>query len=192
LGEPGCHEGDRSGLAGTPLGNYAAAVRFFGETLDLEVAFDAGNTVELAAGNGDRIQLPGPGHRSFEFYRSHGDSTVPLLEVDHLDQARPSGPAAAPSYSAGRSQTAPGPGSPSGRPAGTSTAWAPAWRSWQARRLWSNALDMRQIRMFTPKRGAEHTGQANRALGHNRAVSHTKPRDKRAPTRPICVEMPLR
>ena len=45
-----------------------------------------------------------------------------------------------------RSQTAPGPGSPSGRPTGTSTAWAPAWRSWQARRLWSNALDMRQKR----------------------------------------------
>jgi hypothetical protein len=30
-------------------------VRFFGETLGLEVAFDEGNTVELAAGNGDRI-----------------------------------------------------------------------------------------------------------------------------------------
>jgi hypothetical protein len=66
--------------------------------------------VELTAGNGDRIQLFGPGHRSFEFYRSHGDSIVPLLEVDDLDQARPSWPAAAPSYSASRSQTAPGPG----------------------------------------------------------------------------------
>ena len=102
--------------------------------------------MELTAGNGDRIQLFGPGHRYFEFYRSHGDSTVPLLEVDDLDQARPSWPAAAPSYSASRSQTAPGPGSPSGRPTGTSTAWAPAWRSWQARRLWSNALDMRHER----------------------------------------------
>ena len=46
--------------------------------------------MELAAGNGDRIQLFGPGHRYFEFYRSHGASTVPLLEVDDLDQARPS------------------------------------------------------------------------------------------------------
>ena len=35
-------------------------------------------------------------------------------------------PAAAPSYLASRSQTAPGPGSPSGRPTGTSTARAPA------------------------------------------------------------------
>ena len=68
-----------------------------------------GNTVELTAGNGDRMQLFGPGHRSFEFYRSHDDSTVSLLEVDDLDQARPSWPAAAPSYSASRSQTAPGP-----------------------------------------------------------------------------------
>jgi len=127
-------------------------VRFFGETLGMEVAFDAGNTVELTAGNGDRIQLFGPGRRYFEFYRSHGDSIVPLLEVDDLDQATPSWPAAAPSYSAGRSQTAPRPGSPSGRPTGTSTAWAPAWHSWQARRLWANALDMRQKRTLTPQR----------------------------------------
>jgi hypothetical protein len=90
---------------GMPAGAYAAAVRFFGETLGLEVAFDAGNTVELAAGNGDRIQLFGPGHRSFESYRSHGASTIPLLEADDLDQARPNWPAAALSCSAGRSQT---------------------------------------------------------------------------------------
>ena len=82
--------------------------------------------MELTAGNGDRIQLFGPGHRYFEFYRSHGDITVLLLEVDDLDQARPNWPAAAPSYSASQSQTAPGPGSPSGRPTGTSTAWPPA------------------------------------------------------------------
>jgi predicted enzyme related to lactoylglutathione lyase len=87
LGEPGCHE--RKGLAwlGIPGGNYAAAVRFFGETLSLDGAFDAGNTVELAAGNGDRIQLFGSGHRYFEFYRSYGARIVPLLEVDDLDQA---------------------------------------------------------------------------------------------------------
>ena len=87
LCEPGCHEGEGSGLAGHPAGDYAAAVRFFGETLGLEVAFDAGNTVELAAGNGYRVQLFGPGHRYFEFCRSLGASIVPLLEVDDLDQA---------------------------------------------------------------------------------------------------------
>ena len=87
LGEPRCHE--RKGLAwpGIPGGDYTAAVRFFGKTLGLDVAFDAGNTVELAAGNGDRIQLFGPGHRYFEFYRSHGARIVPVLEVDDLDQA---------------------------------------------------------------------------------------------------------
>lgn len=73
---------------GIPAGDYAAAVRFFGETLGLEVAFDEGNTVELAAGNGDRIQLFGPGHRYFEFFRGQGARIVPLLEVDDLDQAR--------------------------------------------------------------------------------------------------------
>jgi hypothetical protein len=53
----------------------------------LRWAFDAGNTVELATGNGDKIQLFGPGQRYFEFYRSHGVSIVPLLEVNDLDQA---------------------------------------------------------------------------------------------------------
>lgn len=72
---------------GIPAGAYAAAVLFFGETLGLEVTLDAENIVELAAGNGDRIQLLRPGHRYFEFYRSHGASIVPLLEVDDLDQA---------------------------------------------------------------------------------------------------------
>ena len=73
---------------GIPAGDYAAAVRFFGQTLGLEVAFDEGSTVELAAGNGDRIHLFGPGHRYFQFCRSHGASIIPLLKVDDLDQAR--------------------------------------------------------------------------------------------------------
>jgi hypothetical protein len=51
-----------------------------------------GTPWNLPPGNGDRIQLLGPGHRYFEFYRRHGDSTVPLLDVDDLDQARPSRP----------------------------------------------------------------------------------------------------
>jgi hypothetical protein len=80
----------------------------------------------LATGNGDRIQPLGPSHRYFEFYRSHGAGIVPLLEVDDLDQASAGWPEAA-NRSAGRSQTGPGPDSPSGCPEGTSTAWAPAW-----------------------------------------------------------------
>jgi hypothetical protein len=41
---------------GIPAGAYAAAVRFFAQTLGLEVAFNEGNILELAAGNGDGIQ----------------------------------------------------------------------------------------------------------------------------------------
>ena len=39
---------EREGLVwpGIPAGDFAAAVRFFGETLGLDVAFDAGHTVE--------------------------------------------------------------------------------------------------------------------------------------------------
>ena len=73
----------------------------------------------------------------------HGARIVPLLEVDDLDQASAELARGGAELLGGRSQTAPGPGSPSGCPTGTSTAWAPAWRSWQVRRLWSNALDMR-------------------------------------------------
>jgi hypothetical protein len=87
---------------GIPAGAYAAGIRFFGETLGLEVAFDAGNTVELATGNGDRIQPFGSGHRSFEFYRSHGDSTVPCSRWTTWIGRAPSLPVAALSCSASR------------------------------------------------------------------------------------------
>ena len=60
LGEPGRHEGKGLAWPGIPAGT-TRPIRFFGETLDLEVAFDAENSVELTAGNGDRIQLFGPG-----------------------------------------------------------------------------------------------------------------------------------
>ena len=73
---------------GIPADDYVAAVRFFTQTLGLAVAFDEAGTVELSAENNDRIQLFGPGHRYFEFYRSRGASIVPLFEVDNLDEAR--------------------------------------------------------------------------------------------------------
>jgi predicted enzyme related to lactoylglutathione lyase len=73
---------------GIPADDYASATRFFAETLGMDVAFDEPLTMELSAENDDRIQLFGPGHRYFEFYRSHGARIVPLLEVDNLDEAR--------------------------------------------------------------------------------------------------------
>jgi catechol 2,3-dioxygenase-like lactoylglutathione lyase family enzyme len=72
---------------GIPADDYAAAARFFTQTLGLEVVFDQVGTMELAAENDDRIQLFGPGHRYFEFYRRRGARIVPLFEVDNLDQA---------------------------------------------------------------------------------------------------------
>jgi predicted enzyme related to lactoylglutathione lyase len=73
---------------GIPAGGYAAVVRFFTETLGLEVAFDEAGTTELSAANDDRIQVFGPGHHYFRFYRDRGARIVPLFEVDDLDDAR--------------------------------------------------------------------------------------------------------
>jgi hypothetical protein len=146
LGEPGCHE--RKGLAwlGIPGGDYAAAVRFFGETLGLELAFDTGNTVELAARNGDRIQLFGSATATSSSTATTAPGSSRCWRWTTRIRRAPSWPAVALTCSAGGSQTVPGLGSPSGCPKQTSTGWAPAWRSWQVRRLWSNALDMRQKR----------------------------------------------
>jgi hypothetical protein len=71
---------------GIPAGDYAAAVRFFGETLGPEVAFDEGNTAEPAAGNGNKIQRFGPGHRHVDFRRGQDARLVQTLKVD-LDPA---------------------------------------------------------------------------------------------------------
>jgi predicted enzyme related to lactoylglutathione lyase len=73
---------------GIPAGDYRGATAFFAQTLGLEVAFDEPHTMELSAENDDRIQLFGPGHRYFEFFRAHGARVVPLFEVEDLDQAR--------------------------------------------------------------------------------------------------------
>jgi len=40
---------------GIPADDYAAAVRFFTQTLGLTVAFDEAGTMELSAENDDRI-----------------------------------------------------------------------------------------------------------------------------------------
>jgi predicted enzyme related to lactoylglutathione lyase len=73
---------------GIPADDHAAAVGFFTETLGLDVAFDEAGTTEMSAANDDRIQVFGPGHRYFRFYRDRGASIVPLFEVDDLDEAR--------------------------------------------------------------------------------------------------------
>jgi predicted enzyme related to lactoylglutathione lyase len=72
---------------GIPADDYAGAVRFFTETLGMEVAFDEAGTTELSAANDDRIQVFGPGHRYFQLCRDRGARVVPLFEVDDLDEA---------------------------------------------------------------------------------------------------------
>ena len=86
----------------------------------------------------------------------------------------PSWSAAAPSCSVGRSQTAPGPGSPTGHPMGISTGWAPGRRSCQVGRLRSNSLDMRQIRKFWCPAGM-HNHASSRAIGAGPVVLIVSP-----------------
>ena len=86
LREPGCHEDKRPGLAGHPRRDYAAGPvlrRDPGPGSCLRCWEHCGTSRR------ERRQDPAirPGHRYFEFYRSHGASTVPLLEMDDLDQA---------------------------------------------------------------------------------------------------------
>jgi predicted enzyme related to lactoylglutathione lyase len=73
---------------GIPADDYAGAVRLFTQTLGMDVTFDEAGTMELSAENDDRVQVFGPGHRYFQFYRECGASIVPLFEVDDLGQAR--------------------------------------------------------------------------------------------------------
>jgi hypothetical protein len=82
-----CHEGERLVWLAIALGAYSAAVRFFGETQGLQVAFDEGNTIEGARRDRDRIQLFRPRPLLLPYCRGRGAGIVPLLEVDDLGQA---------------------------------------------------------------------------------------------------------
>jgi hypothetical protein len=108
---------------GIPGGDYAAAVLFFGETLSLEVTFDARKIVELAAGNGDRVQLLAPATANSSSTAAAAPASSRCSRRTTWIRRAPSRPAVTLSCSEDRSQTAPGPGSPSGCPTGASTAW---------------------------------------------------------------------
>ncbi len=104
-----------------------------------------------AAGNGDRTQLSGPGHRYFGFYPGQGARIVPLLEVDGLDEASAE-------LVRGGAELLGGPESDGARtwltfraPEGNiHSQGRPAWRSCQVTKLRSNSLDMRQKRRPPP------------------------------------------
>ncbi len=73
---------------GVPTDRYEQTVGFFQHVLGMSVAFQEGTTVELAAQNGDKVQIFSPDHRYFEFFRGQRAPLVPLFEVDSLDGAR--------------------------------------------------------------------------------------------------------
>ena len=149
LCEPGCHEGERSGLACISARRLRGRGPVLRPDLGLVVAFDEGNAVELAAGNGDRVQLFGPATVTSSSTAATAPASSRCSRSTTWIRRAPSWSAAAPCCSASRSQTAPGPGSPTGHPMGTSQSGAPGRRSRQLRRLRLNSLDMRQLRTFT-------------------------------------------
>ena len=51
-------------------------VRFFRQTLGMDVAFDEAGTMELFVDNDDRIQVSGPGHHYFQVYQERDASIV--------------------------------------------------------------------------------------------------------------------
>src|SRR5207248_4815729 len=62
--------------------------RFARDVLGLQVSFEEAATIELETANGDALQVFGPGHEYFDFFRAHARGPVPLLEVDDVVTAR--------------------------------------------------------------------------------------------------------
>ena len=67
---------------------YEQTVEFFHHVLGMNIAFQERSTVELAAQNGDKVQIFSPDHSYFTFFRGQHAPVVPLFEVDSLDDAR--------------------------------------------------------------------------------------------------------
>jgi catechol 2,3-dioxygenase-like lactoylglutathione lyase family enzyme len=53
---------------GVPTERYEQTVDFFHHALGMRVAFQEGTTVELAAQNGDKVQIFSPDNSYFEFF----------------------------------------------------------------------------------------------------------------------------
>ena len=145
-----------------PAGAYAAAVRFFGETLGLEVPSMLGTPWNWPPGTATGSSYSA-GYRHFEFYRSHGASIVPLLKVDDLDQAS--------AELAGGAELLGGPESEGTWtrltfrvPEGNIHSLGARMACWQIRRLWSNGLDVRQKGM-SGREGRLYPSQLGKAAG---------------------------
>ena len=79
-----------NGLAwlGISTERYEQTVDFFHPVLGMSITFQEGSTVELAAQNGDKVQIFSPDNSYFKFFRGQHAPVVPLFEVDSLDDAR--------------------------------------------------------------------------------------------------------
>lgn len=79
-----------NGLAwlGVSTERYEQTVDFFHHVLGMSIAFQEGSTVELAAQNGDKVQIFSPDHSYFKLFRGQHAPVVPLFEVDSLNDAR--------------------------------------------------------------------------------------------------------
>jgi hypothetical protein len=110
------NEGEGLVWLSIPADDFAAAVRFFGETPGLDVAFDEGNTAEPSG----RERRQDPAVRP----RGTAIRALPQPEASIFPARRTSiRSAAASRYPASQSRTVPGRSSSSGHRAGTSIAW---------------------------------------------------------------------
>jgi catechol 2,3-dioxygenase-like lactoylglutathione lyase family enzyme len=74
---------------GLPTDAYKEAVLLFNDVLGLMTVFDTATSTELAAVNGDRVQLFQRADPYHALLSEAGVSAVPLFEVDTLADAEP-------------------------------------------------------------------------------------------------------
>lgn len=72
---------------GIATNDAAPMVSFLESIMGLRVEFAEPATTELSLPNDDRIQVFGPHHPYFGFYRTHATGPVPLFEVEDVRQA---------------------------------------------------------------------------------------------------------
>jgi catechol 2,3-dioxygenase-like lactoylglutathione lyase family enzyme len=62
--------------------------RFLRDVLGMQLEFETETTAELAFAAGDRVQVFGPGHRYYDFFRENAAGPVALFEVDDVHEAK--------------------------------------------------------------------------------------------------------
>jgi len=73
---------------GVATSEHEQMVRFFRDVMGLRLEFEEPGTAELSLPSGDRVQVFGPGHPTFDLFGEHATGPVALFEVDDLSAAR--------------------------------------------------------------------------------------------------------